>query len=81
MDKVIPENAEIKWDDKLKQNYLKYKDGNNTKEIWIEDEKSLRAKVSLVNEMNLAGVGSWKKDMETPNIWNMIEEELRKENK
>ena len=81
MDKVIPENAEIKWDDKLKQNYLKYKDGDNIKEIWIEDEKSLRAKVSLVNEMNLAGVGSWKKDMETPNIWNMIEEELRKETK
>ena len=65
----------------IEEDTNKYKDGDNIKEIWIEDEKSLRAKVSLVNEMNLAGVGSWKKDMETPNIWNMIEEELRKETK
>lgn len=78
MEKVIPEDAKITWDDKLKQNYVEYKDGENTKQIWIEDLKSLKAKISLINENNLAGVGSWKKDMETPEVWEMFNKELNK---
>ena len=29
IDKVIPSNAEKKWDDELKQYYVEYTDGNN----------------------------------------------------
>ena len=44
--------------------------------MWIEDETSLREKVKLVSEYNLAGVASWEKDREVNNIWNIIKEEL-----
>ena len=63
IEKVLPNDVEKKWDNDLKQNYVEYKDGDNKKEIWIEDIQSLKEKVSLMKEKNLAGVGSWQKDM------------------
>ena len=77
IDKVIPSNAEKKWDDELKQYYVEYTEGSNKKQIWIEDLKSLKEKISLINEKQLAGVGSWKKDMEANGLWEMIENELK----
>ena len=44
--------------------------------MWIEDETSIKYKVSLVKQYNLAGVAAWEKDRETENIWNVISEEL-----
>lgn len=76
IDTVLPSDVERKWDDELKQYYVEYPDGNNTKEMWIEDIESLKAKVSLVKENNLAGIGSWEKDMESEEVWQMLAEEL-----
>lgn len=77
LDSIIPNGVEKKWDDNLKQYYVEYTDGGNKKQIWIEDIKSLKAKISLVNENKLAGIGSWQKDMESDEVWNMIKEELK----
>ena len=76
IDKVIPNEIGVKWDDKLKQNYAEYTEGNNKKQIWIEDIDSLKAKISLINEHNLAGVGSWQKGMESDDVWKMLKKEL-----
>lgn len=76
IDNVIPDGVEKKWNDELKQNYVDYMDGENKKQIWIEDIDSLKAKVSLITENNLAGVGSWQKGMETDDVWKMLKEEL-----
>lgn len=77
IDNVLLSDAERNWNDELKQYYVEYSDGNNKKEIWIEDIESLKAKVSLVKENNLAGIGSWKKDMESEEVWQMLAEELK----
>ena len=76
LNNIIPDGAEITWNDELKQNYVEYDDNGNKKQIWIEDLDSLKAKVSLINENNLAGVGSWKKDMELDEVWQMLKKEL-----
>ena len=76
INRVIPDNTEKKWDDNLKQNYVIYNERDNKKEIWIEDLDSLKAKVSLIKENDLAGVGSWQKDMESNEVWQMFQEEL-----
>ena len=73
---IIPAGVEKKWDDDLKQNYVEYTDGANKRQIWIEDIDSLKAKVSLVKENDLAGVASWQKDMESDDVWQMLKTEL-----
>ncbi len=78
IDTVVPEDAERKWNDDLKQNYVEYTDEDNKKQVWIEDINSLKAKLSLITENNLAGVGSWAKDMETDNVWQLFKTELSK---
>ena len=44
--------------------------------MWIEDEESIKNKVSLVKTYNLAGVAAWAKDREKDTIWSIIKEAL-----
>ena len=76
IDRVLPSGVEKTWDNELKQNYVEYMDGANKKQIWIEDVDSLKAKASLVVENKLAGVASWRKDMESDDVWQMLKAEL-----
>lgn len=76
IDSVIPDGVEKIWNGDLKQNYVEYTDNGNTKQIWIEDLDSLKAKISLIKENNLAGVASWQKGMEIDDVWEMLKEEL-----
>lgn len=78
IDTVIPNGTEKKWDEDLKQYYVEYTEGGSQKQIWIEDLESLKAKVSLITENNLAGVGSWQKGMESDDVWPMLKKELNK---
>ena len=77
IDKTIPSDVERKWDDKLKQYYVEYNDGNNLKKMWIEDIKSLKEKVSLITNYKLGGVASWEKGMETDEVWELFKEALK----
>jgi spore germination protein YaaH len=65
-------------DEESGQNYGEYTNGNITQKIWMEDEYSIRERVKLAREFELAGVASWRKGFETPDIWTAIEEELTK---
>ena len=73
---ILPDNVERTWEDELKQYYVEYQEENYTRKMWIEDIESLKAKVSLVNTNNLAGVASWQYGMETEDVWSMLKEEL-----
>lgn len=73
---VIPSDAERKWDDNLKQYYVEYEEGNNIKKIWLEEEESLKAKISLVTENSLGGVASWAKDMENEGFWTFLNDQI-----
>lgn len=78
MNSIIPERANKQWNDDLKQYYVEYKDNSYTKKIWIEDEKSLKEKISLITNNNLGGVASWEKGMETDNFWEFLKQEISK---
>ena len=75
----IPDGTKTTWDDSLKQNYAEYEKGGKTYKIWIEDAKSLRCKLELVNTYNLAGAAYWEKDRETNDeFWTFVKEQLNK---
>ena len=75
---VLPDKVEKIWNEDLKQYYVEYSENGQIYKMWIEDETSIRYKVSLVEQYNLAGVASWEKDRETENMWDIIKEELNK---
>lgn len=79
IEKSIPEGVTKQWDEILKQYYIQYEKDGTIYKMWIEDEKSIKEKLELVNKYNLAGSCYWVKDFETSSIWNMIEQELNKE--
>ena len=71
-DVVAQAGAEITWDDAAKQNYAKWESGGVTYEIWMEDEKSLEAKLDLMKQNKLAGTAAWALGLEDPNVWQLI---------
>lgn len=73
----IPNDAKVEWDDNLKQTYIEYKRDNTVYKMWIEDEKSISAKLDLVQKYNIAGAGFWEKDREKDTIWDIVEEKLK----
>ena len=72
----LPEGTNIEWDDSLKQNYAEYEQDGAIYKIWIEDTDSIKAKLDLINEYNLAGAAYWEKDREPAEIWDTISESL-----
>lgn len=76
VDKVLPSSAQRVWDDDVKQNYAEFKQGTSTYKMWIEDEQSIRAKLSLILDNNLAGAAFWEKGREEDSIWSVISETL-----
>lgn len=76
IDKTLPSDAQKTWNDELKQYYTEYTKNGTTYKMWIEDEESIKAKLSLVKTYNLAGVATWEKDREKESIWQVIKEQL-----
>jgi spore germination protein YaaH len=67
-----------KVDEASGQNYVQYtdpKDGNTYK-MWLEDVTSIEKRMALVHKYNLAGVASWRRGYEVPEIWKAVEEGL-----
>ena len=76
VDKVIPANVEKKWNDNLKQYYIEYTQNGAVYKMWIEDLKSISAKLDLINKYKLAGAAYWEKDRESPEVWDIVKEKL-----
>ena len=79
IDEIIPSNATKIWADEVKQYFVEYEQDGATYKIWLEDEKSIEAKLELAIEYNLAGSSYWAKGFEKENVWNIIDETLDKE--
>lgn len=58
------------------QNYLEYQEDGKTIKIWLEDETSIKARMELIKKYDLAGVASWRRGYETPEVWSLIDSYL-----
>lgn len=76
IDKVIPSNAQRNWDESLNQYYVEYKKNGVTYKVWIEDEKSIEAKLNLISKYNLGGAAYWEYDRSTESVWKLISEKI-----
>lgn len=69
MDVAARYGGSYQYDDPSQTAVMNYtKDGQNH-QIWYEDERSVTAKMELVNKYGLAGVGGWRLGQEDPDSW------------
>lgn len=61
------------WDKKAGQNYATWEAGGSKYEIWMEDSKSIEAKLKLMKKYKLAGTAEWSLGQESSDIWNLIQ--------
>ncbi|MFI3253747.1 MAG: glycosyl hydrolase family 18 protein [Eubacteriales bacterium] len=63
-------HAEIFYDQEAQAPYFHYTDADNqTHTLWFEDARSIQAKLNLVKEYALQGVGYWNLDRPFPQNW------------
>ncbi|MEK7534021.1 MAG: glycoside hydrolase family 18 protein [Patescibacteria group bacterium] len=62
------------WDEKAMSPWLVYEQSGAIKQIYYEDEKSIRAKMEFIKSQNLGGVAVWAVGYEGKynDIWNVI---------
>jgi len=73
---IKEQNLTPVFDPEAGQNYVEYKEGAAVKKIWIEDAVSIKSRVELAKRYDLAGVASWRRGFESPDIWDAIQSEL-----
>lgn len=60
------------WNDDCGQYVASYTVGNSTRQIWFEEEKSIEAKMQVIQQENTAGVACWKLGLEKSTVWSVI---------
>ena len=60
------------WNDDCGQYVASYTVGNSTRQIWFEEEKSIEAKMQVIQQENTAGVACWKLGLEKFTVWSVI---------
>ena len=70
-------NAEKEWNGEVGQYYAEWKDGNDRMRIWLEEERSIAAKLELVDKGNMAGIAFWKLGLEKKEAWNSVTDWLK----
>lgn len=64
--------AEKVWDETTCQNYVEWKEGSATYQIWLEDEQSISVKLNVMKARNIAGVAVWRLGYGTETAWELI---------
>ncbi len=75
--KILKENnLQASFDPNTGQNFVVYTLGGEKKEIWLEDETSVRMRAKLVKEYDLPGLAAWSRSFGHQEVWNWIQSEL-----
>lgn len=60
------------WVEDLSQYYAEYQEGNSLMRVWLEEEKSVTAKLDVMKNYDLGGVACWRLGLEEDWVWGII---------
>ena len=63
---------QLSWDEVAGQYYGELNDGAVLKQLWLEDETSLKAKMNVIDEALIGGTAVWRLGYDTADIWDII---------
>ena len=73
IDIAIKNNVTIEFDEAAAAPFYYYTDSKNVQhKVWFEDARSIRAKLNLVTEFGLKGIGYWSLMKPFPQNWMLI---------
>ncbi|WP_345238921.1 glycosyl hydrolase family 18 protein [Pontibacillus salipaludis] len=73
-------NLQSTYDPETGQDYVEYQSENNvTYKIWLENSSSLRKRVKLVHQYELAGIATWSQTFATEEAFKTINRQLNEE--
>lgn len=61
-----------RYDPATGQDYAEWREGGATWRVWLENERSLAARLRLASDYGLAGVAAWRRGFEKPAVWELI---------
>ena len=74
LDMVAELGTGMEWDEEGGQ-YVAFGEVDGVKySIWLEEDESIKAKMKVVRERELAGISGWCLGMEKPSVWDVITE-------
>jgi len=74
---IMDKNIHPEWLADQGQYYLTYNEGKMTWEVWQENKYSLQLKTALVGKYGLAGIATWRKGFETPDVWPALDDTMK----
>lgn len=60
------------WDEETRQYYGEFESDGALYKMWLEEDRSIEAKMEAINEADVAGVAAWKMGLEKASVWNVI---------
>ncbi len=67
------------WHPEKRQYVATWIEENSLKKLWLEDETSIREKLTLVEAYDLGGVAFWRRGFEAEDLWDNLYDALPKE--
>lgn len=65
-------NVEPVWDETTHQYYIELEYEGSIYQMWMEEERSIEEKMTLIKQYGLAGVAEWRLGYERPGVWDVI---------
>jgi spore germination protein YaaH len=69
----IPAGAELQWADSEQSPHVNFKANGVKTELWVENARSLKTKLELVQALGFQGVSAWVGGQEDPGFWEMVD--------
>lgn len=69
-------NVNTTWDTTCRQYYAEWTSDGLRVRTWLEDTRSMQARIDLAVEKNLGGVALWNKGRDTNEIWDLMDNYL-----
>ncbi len=71
---IIAENeAIVYFDSQVGQNVAEFERDGHTYKMWLEDSFAMRRRLELVDQYGLAGLAGWRRGLESPEIWELMD--------
>lgn len=66
-------NVPTVWDEETCQNYGEIEMSGTLYQVWLEDERSIETKLTVMKNLGLGGVAAWQLGLEDKSIWDVID--------